>query len=134
MIRLIKKVGRIMDKEINKKITIKITEITINILFWIFIIYTLVTNFDTNYFIDTFDFISSYDINILLFILTMLAKIILDLILKTPLTFILLIMYIFYIVYRKKYKKKKTYIINGLSKQERKKELSETIKDKSPLV
>lgn len=134
MIRLIKKVGRIMDKEINKKITIKITEITINILFWIFIIYTLVTNFDTNYFIDTFDFISSYDINILLFILTMLAKIILDLILKIPLTFILLIMYIFYTVYRKKYKKKETYIINEFNMQERKKELSEIIKDCSPLV
>ena len=134
MIRLIKKVGRIMDKEINKKITIKITEITINILFWIFIISTLVTNFDTNYFIDTFDFISSYDINILLFILTMLAKIILDLILKIPLTFILLIMYIFYTVYRKKYKKKETYIINEFNMQERKKELSEIIKDCSPLV
>lgn len=123
-----------MDKEINKKITIKITEITINILFWIFIISTLVTNFDTNYFIDTFDFISSYDINILLFILTMLAKIILDLILKIPLTFILLIMYIFYTVYRKKYKKKETYIINEFNMQERKKELSEIIKDCSPLV
>ena len=123
-----------MDKEINKKITIKITEITINILFWIFIISTLVTNFDTNYFIDAFDFISSYDINILLFILTMLAKIILDLILKIPLTFILLIMYIFYTVYRKKYKKKETYIINEFNMQERKKELSEIIKDCSPLV
>ena len=123
-----------MDKEINKKITIKITEITINILFWIFIISTLVTNFDTNYFIDTFDFISSYDINILLFILTMLAKIILDLILKIPLTFILLIMYIFYIVCRKKYKKKETYIINEFNMQERKKELSEIIKGCSPLV
>ena len=134
MIRLIKKVGRIMDKEINKKITIKITEITINILFWIFIISTLVTNFDTNYFIDAFDFISSYDINILLFILTMLAKIILDLILKIPLTFILLIMYIFYTVYRKKYKKKETYIINEFNMQERKKELSEIIKGCSPLV
>ena len=93
MIRLMKKVGRIMDKEINKKIMIKIIEITINILFWLFIIYTLITNFDTNYLVDTFDFISSYDPNILLFIITMLAKIILDLILKIPLTFILLIMY-----------------------------------------
>ena len=69
-----KKVGRIMDKEINKKIMIKIIEITINILFWLFIIYTLITNFDTNYLVDTFDFISSYDPNILLFIITMLAK------------------------------------------------------------
>ena len=129
-----KKVGRIMDKEINKKIMIKIIEITINILFWLFIIYTLITNFDTNYLVDTFDFISSYDPNILLFIITMLAKIILDLILKIPLTFILLIMYIFYIVYRKKYKKKETYIINEFNMQERKKELSEIIKDCSPLV
>ena len=134
MIRLMKKVGRIMDKEINKKIMIKIIEITINILFWLFIIYTLITNFDTNYLVDTFDFISSYDPNILLFIITMLAKIILDLILKIPLTFILLIMYIFYTVYRKKYKKKETYIINEFNMQERKKELSEIIKDCSPLV
>ena len=134
MIRLMKKVGRIMDKEINKKIMIKIIEITINILFWLFIIYTLITNFDTNYLVDTFDFITSYDPNILLFIITMLAKIILDLILKIPLTFILLIMYIFYIIYRKKYKKKETYIINEFNMQERKKELSEIIKDCSPLV
>ena len=43
-------------------------------------------------------------------------------------------MYIFYIVYRKKYKKKETYIINEFNMQERKKELSEIIKGCSPLV
>lgn len=121
-------------KEINKRFTLKIIEITINVLFWIFIIFTILTNYDLNYFQDTINYISSYNLNTPLFVITLIAKIILDFIQKLPLDFIMLSMYVFYIIYRKKYKQKKTYIINEYNIEERKKELSKIIKDSSPLV
>lgn len=121
-------------KEINKRFTLKIIEITINVLFWIFIIFTILTNYDLNYFQDTINYISSYNLNPPLFVITLIAKIILDFIQKLPLDFIMLSMYVFYIIYRKKYKQKKTYIINEYNIEERKKELSKIIKDSSPLV
>lgn len=121
-------------KEIKKRFTLKIIEITINVLFWIFIIFTILTNYDLNYFQDTINYISSYNLNPPLFVITLIAKIILDFIQKLPLDFIMLSMYVFYIIYRKKYKQKKTYIINEYNIEERKKELSKIIKDSSPLV
>ena len=121
-------------KEINKRFTLKIIEITINVLFWIFIIFTILTNYDLNYFQDTINYLSSYNLNPPLFVITLIAKIILDFIQKLPLDFIMLSMYVFYIIYRKKYKQKKTYIINEYNIEERKKELSKIIKDSSPLV
>ena len=107
-------------KEINKRFTLKIIEITINVLFWIFIIFTILTNYDLNYFQDTINYISSYNLNPPLFVITLIAKIILDFIQKLPLDFIMLSMYVFYIIYRKKYERKKTYIINEYNIEGRK--------------
>lgn len=121
-------------KEIKKRLIIKTTEITVNILFWIYIIYSLITNYDFHYFKDTINYVSSYNLNIFLTCLTVIAKIFLDFIQKIPFTFILLVMYIFYLFYRKNYINKKTYIINEFNIDERKKELSNIIKEASPLV